>query len=549
MSVASRALPWLTSAAAVLLAAAAGWENSATTDEPYHLLASYAHVVEGKADLNSDKPPLTKLLAGLALAPLHLRGTEHPPVARLASLPEETRRFLYQNTRPPRTILAAARAPQLLFLVALLWGVHLWGRELWGAEGALLALVAVAAQPLLLGHAPLVQTDVAAAGAFLWALYALHRWVRGREQGWIVFGLLLGLALIAKFSCLWLIPVGLLLLLLESGRAEIAGRLLRFAFACALAILVALAGYAPALRHTTPPEEDGTITVVAAQWPGTERAARALRRLALVSPAAAHYGLGLLHVYETDRRGQGINYFLGKTTREGSWLYFPVALLVKLTVPFLALLVLTAVAKGRRWTRPDAFLLVPAGLTLLVAVGARYNIGARHVLPIVPLLALFGGQLAGRLLPPLRAALLVSFAVPPLLFFPHYISHFNLLAGGPDGGARILTDSNLDWGQDWLRLAERARREGWTPMTYVYVGTAFPGYDLVGARDFVNDPAPPSPGFYAVSSFAERVGPDYLAYLGAGDRAALLRWLLAHLGAKSRVVGRVGTTITVRELR
>ena len=40
--------------------------------------------------------------------------------------------------------------------------------------------------------------------------------------------------------------------------------------------------------------------------------------------------------------------------------------------------------------------------------------------------------------------------------YPHSMSYFNELAGGPNGGHRYLLGSNLDWGQDLLYL------EKWT---------------------------------------------------------------------------------------
>lgn len=39
-----------------------------------------------------------------------------------------------------------------------------------------------------------------------------------------------------------------------------------------------------------------------------------------------------------------------------------------------------------------------------------------------------------------------------LFYFPHSLSYFNEIAGGPDNGAAHLVDSNLDWGQDLFFL-------------------------------------------------------------------------------------------------
>jgi len=39
-----------------------------------------------------------------------------------------------------------------------------------------------------------------------------------------------------------------------------------------------------------------------------------------------------------------------------------------------------------------------------------------------------------------------------LWYFPHSLSYFNALAGGPNNGPEYLLNSNVDWGQDLLHL-------------------------------------------------------------------------------------------------
>jgi len=537
---------------AVVLAAAAGWKNSATTDEPYHVLAAWSHVVEGKGDLNPDKPPLAKLVSGLALAPLGLRGTEHPPVQRLAHLPDEVRRFLYGNTRSPETILLAARLPQLAFLVVLLAATYRLGARLFGESAGLLGLVALAFQPLVLAHAFLVHTDVSAAATWMLTFVCFHRWLSGARRGWLWLGVSLGLAVATKFSSLLLIPCLLLLAALAAllrGRASVPPRWaaqLLGAFAVALGVLLAV--YVPVLRETPLEESRRTIHAHASQWPQASSAERALGRLAGVSRALAHYGTGLLHLRETDRLGQSVNYFLGSTSRQGFASYLPVAFLLKVSLPFLVLLLAAGVAKRRSWTFGDALLLIPCLLYLLASAGSSYNIGARHLLPLLPLLAIFGGQLARHGARWLVAALAAALALPAGLAFPHYLAHFSVLGGGSSRGARYLNDSNLDWGQDWRRLGDKARAAGWTPVHYVYIGTGDPSHDLPGGVDALAEQGPPSPGVYAVSSFAEAVGAQYLAQLGATYQSGRLAALLGLLHARGERIGGVGTSLTVYRL-
>jgi hypothetical protein len=46
------------------------------------------------------------------------------------------------------------------------------------------------------------------------------------------------------------------------------------------------------------------------------------------------------------------------------------------------------------------------------------------------------------------AAACVWYVAGTALLHPHYLAHFNELAGGPSEGYHWLAESNLDWGQD-----------------------------------------------------------------------------------------------------
>ena len=66
------------------------------------------------------------------------------------------------------------------------------------------------------------------------------------------------------------------------------------------------------------------------------------------------------------------------------------------------------------------------------------------------------------------AILLVGLATESLAAFPDYIPFFNIAAGGSRGGIRLLGDSNLDWGQDLLLLADWHRKH---PDVKLYAST------------------------------------------------------------------------------
>ena len=211
-------------------------------------------------------------------------------------------------------------------------------------------------------------------------------------------------------------------------------------------------------------------------------------------------------------------YFMGELSGDGFWSYFPVLFLVKTPVPTLFLLIAVAwlwVRNRGEWilTYP---LVIPPLIYFCMAVASLLNIGIRHILPVYPFLfVLIGGTvvkiwLRGSRLE--RAGLLFLgawYLWSSLGIFPHYLSFFNELAGGPKNGHRVVVDSNLDWGQDVKGVKRWMDRHGVDKIQWVYFGYADPEYygidavDLPG-RSFAYIPPPKrplgSPKYAAVSA-------------------------------------------------
>jgi hypothetical protein len=92
---------------------------------------------------------------------------------------------------------------------------------------------------------------------------------------------------------------------------------------------------------------------------------------------------------------------------------------------------------------------------------SHINLGVRHVMPMyVPLCAVAGYAVARLWRPwPRRAAaaaLAIWFLANSVLAHPDYLPWMNAMAGPhPE---RVLVDSNLDWGQDLIRLRRELRK-------------------------------------------------------------------------------------------
>ena len=109
-----------------------------------------------------------------------------------------------------------------------------------------------------------------------------------------------------------------------------------------------------------------------------------------------------------------------------------------------------------------------------------FNIGYRHLLPILPFLFIFAGRLAAiqwkpkQILPWAVSLAVLWLVIGSTIIYPHYLAYFNQLVGGPGGGHRLLGDSNLDWGQDLIGLREFMNRENIASVKLGYMGTADP---------------------------------------------------------------------------
>ncbi len=539
-------------------------KDSLSADEPVHILAGYFQVFARTAIVNIEHPPLMKILAGLALTTLPLP----PPPQRVPMgnrFTDYGHAFLFQGPVSPDAIAAAARFPFLLLFAVLLTVVFLHARSRYGGAAALFALALLAFDPNLVAHAGVVHTDLGAALMFLAAVLAWEGAQRRRTvPRHLLAAAVLGLALATKFSAVYLLPLLLLqgLFKIRSARQpgweamRLAGRLGTVVIG---ALVVVFLVYALVTLRMDREDQRQVIHEMVAER-GAPHLSSAVERLARFSPPLAHFFGGLASVERQNTQGGGVNYLLGRVSVEGFPFYFVIAFLAKSTLAFLAItaLVLGAVLRDPAARGDAPLLLAPVAILFLASAGSSYNIGIRHILPVYPFLALAGAGVFGRVCERVRergrgraavvvlASLPLLSAVELLRIHPHELSYFNPLAGGPEAGGRILSDSNIDWGLDLKRLAAELDRRGIKNPTVVYFGGDDVSY-RVGVRDFSEDQTVRG-RFVAISAFFLAVGPEFYAYHGAPAVSAALEKLRRELTAGGRPVGRVGYSIVLFEL-
>jgi hypothetical protein len=207
-------------------------------------------------------------------------------------------------------------------------------------------------------------------------------------------------------------------------------------------------------------------------------------------PIPGYYYARGVHVLLRDMKGGHHSYLMGKSTTHGSWMYFPLAFLLKTPVAMLTLIALSTgvIARMvyRKTTIPIIWILLaipPIGY-FLVSLTSSINIGVRHLLPIYPFLfiltsAILLGErrsIFGRVMNFAAILLGMVMVVESASIHPDYLAYFNVLAGGPQNGPRYLIDSNLDWGQDLKKLRKWTLGHPGIPLCLSYFGRADPEY-------------------------------------------------------------------------
>ncbi|HYC58979.1 MAG TPA: glycosyltransferase family 39 protein [Thermoanaerobaculia bacterium] len=499
---------------------------AAVVDEPAHVAAGMEWLTGGSYAIDASHPPLARALCVL---PLRLSGIPLPVGTHMIGIGNE---ILYHGDRYVKT-LARARIPNLLLLAIAIVATAAWARRAFSRAVAIAAAAMLSTLPPVLAHAGLVTTDVAALAAIPLALLALDLCI---ETPTLRRGLLLGFAIafgvLAKFSFLVYFPAAALCVLIVQSRPRIAWRSLLAASVTAFVLV--WAGYRFDFRKPVQVAGEQAPALMAALLPGPDSFAHSVARNVPLPAPAFFVGLGMLKQH--DQSGHAA-YLLGEIKAKGWWSYFPVIVFYKTPLPFL-LLVLWGL--GLFVVRRDrlAFAYAAAPFAILgVAMTSSINIGVRHILPMYAPLAIVAAYAAVEIWSRSRdafgrtalAAILVWLFGGIGLAHPDYLGWFNELA--QPAPYRIAVDSNLDWGQDALRLAKAKQELGLEPLWIDIFSTI--RYERHGLNRAPFDPNVKQTGWLAVSE-------TQLAFKrGFGNYG----WLASY-----RPVRRIGTSIRLYKI-
>jgi hypothetical protein len=181
-------------------------------------------------------------------------------------------------------------------------------------------------------------------------------------------------------------------------------------------------------------------------------------------------------------------FIFGQVLDKGVWYYFPVAFVLKTSLPFLIATILgvlwTAVRIVKKKWADGLYIIVPPVLYLAMSMTTHLNIGVRHIMPVFAFFAVMSAAAVQafwtseqyyrwRINKILPAALVIWIAVLAIVTFPNYETYFSPMAGGSSNGWRLLSDSNVETGQEVKTLAEYLKTRGETKVNGLFMGSEF----------------------------------------------------------------------------
>ncbi|HEU5117875.1 MAG TPA: glycosyltransferase family 39 protein [Isosphaeraceae bacterium] len=459
------------------------WKSSATYDEVAYLKVACRWWRTG------DQESMTRMGS-----PLTFWKLQQAPVL-LGLDPSGRGEWIDDPIRHQAQLLPLVRLGGLWIWLAAIGLTLFWAGRLHGPRAMALAAWVFALEPNLLAHGGLVTMEMPiVAGS---ALVGLLFWtfLRTGNRRWLwASGLACGLAFSCKFTAIVFPAILGLAWWLSPSETQAGGRcppykIFRVAGGMSVFVGLMLLGdvVLTGFATQTPSESRGGHPAIESRLPIAIQPAVASL---IETPLPADLVAFVIQVRH--QRSGGPSFLMGERRLRGWWYYYLVAMAIKVPLGFWLLfggrcLVGPKIARDRQ----EGMILVLLGAYLAIAsIGSTRNYGIRYLLPMAPMAVVWISGLAegSRRARTLAVVGLLGMVASLAMIHPHELTYFNVLGGGRDGGRRILSDSNLDWGQGARSLARlQAKHPELRDLTFYAFGDTDPGWYGVSGRCIVVD--------------------------------------------------------------
>ena len=490
--------------------------------EAAHLPAGLSHWKFGRFELYRVNPPLVRMVAALPVlftTPrtdwTHVRDM---PGARPEFLIGEA--FISANGTRAFWLFTLARWACLPF--SLLGAVicFAWARDLYGDAAGIVAIFLWCFCPEVLAYGQLITPDVGSAALGVTSGYVFWRWLRN-PNWWLasLCGIVLGLTELTRSSWIILFILWPALWLTSEFSKNFLGqkRLPRARSGWQLIVILSIALYVLNLGYgfEGTGKRLGDYVFVSKTLSGEGSSGRIGNRFkdsdlgSIRLPFPSNYVRGIDEQKRDFESFMWPSYLRGEIRETGWWYFYLYGLFVKMPLGMWVLFVIAIFLPQtckRQFAKMDACVLLSPMLIHLILVSSQtaFSIHFRYVLPALPFGFIWTGRVANAALgasKSLKILVIVALSwtfASSLSVYPHSLSYFNEIAGGPNGGPFHMVYSAHDWGQDLLYLKRwMDKHPEATPMKlacYAYFDPRVAGLPAS------LPPPRPEPGWYAIST-------------------------------------------------
>ncbi len=413
-----------------------------------HVFDEAPHVAAGMQWWNQHKytyepihPPFARIMAASLL---YFSGVDQSVTDTNQRFWEQGSDILHSHDAYTHNLILLRLGVLPFYIVSCLL-VYCWSKQLFGIQSALVSLGVYVTLPTVAAHAGLATTDMGNETMVMAGIMAALHWLKKPNIfSSVLAGVVIALMVATKISAVFYWPIAMVMILITNYAFCYAGLSATRAF---------------------------TIRVPHVGW-------------SVIVGGAAFFVVGAVYFFSFDALFQGMKEIFYKNkyghatwlfhplNNVGVWYYFPVVYFFKTPIAFLCSNILAGVRVTRsvivqQQTVERLFPFVAAIAIFAVSMLSNINIGVRHVLGVYPLLAVPSGygllwlwqqrKLACKPLLQLLMVFLLLWQTNDFLSaFPDRISYYNQIGRWmtSDEPERISFDSDVDWGQGFLLLAD-----------------------------------------------------------------------------------------------
>lgn len=476
-----------------------------TMDESVYIVAGYSYLKTLDFRINWEHPIFMKALYGLPLLFLNPelpiegnRNWEKCSNNDVSAAYGFASDFYIKNKDNIRIIIFWPRIVAVLTATLLGIVVFLWAKDAFGPKAGILALVLYCFEPNIIAHGSIATLDIPMTFFVFASFYTMWKFMQNwRFRFLALSSIFISLAIMTKYTALIFVPLLFVFSFfyfkevksrLKQKRPEMKKTKTFFFVSLAYAAILLCLIIGPII-----------ITNIIYSFDAYKE------KYFYVLPARVFEGYQFMSGWV---KGGREGWFFGQF-RQYIPEYYIGSFLIKTTVPFVLFSIISVILFAKRILKylfhrkalgKDALALEKGsiidlasvalpGLAFFIALSifGRFYIGFRYALPAFPFLIVFvAGNISPHIENPFKEKKkIVAIVILALLFwhllsavfiYPHYLAYFNELIGGPANGPKYLTDSSIDWGQDFFYFMDFAKKRNWENPHLIYFGWPYPNF-------------------------------------------------------------------------